>query len=134
MTFSINSVDKLEIFNDGGHELIISGVFENGASYKVLIGDFLNDDDAECYSGIPEQGNIIYPELDNTLYVYTPLLNIADSSPYSITVINVDTLETRSILNCLYISNKQFYSKVYTYRNNLFSNYELGPMNITEEN
>ena len=134
MTFSINSIDKSEISNDGGYELIISGVFDQGSSYNVFIGDFLNADDAKCYSGIPEQGNIIYPELDNTLYAYTPLLNITDSSPYSITVVNIDTLETRILLNCLYVRNKQFCSKVYTYRNNLFSNYELGPMNITEEN
>ena len=134
MTFSINFVDKSEIFNDGGYELIISGVFEQGASYNVFIGDFLNGGDAKCYSGIPEQGNIIHPELNNTLYAYTPLLNITNNNPYSITVMNVDTLETRIILNCIYVRRKQFYSKVYAYRNNLFSNYELGPMDITEEN
>jgi hypothetical protein len=133
MTFSLESVDKLEIFNNGGYELIISGVFEQDSSYNVFIGDFKNDSDAICYSGVPEQGNIIYPELDNTLYVYTPLLNITGSNPYSITVINISTLETRTLLNCLYVRNKQFNSKTYSYKKNLFNNYELGPIDVTEE-
>jgi hypothetical protein len=133
MTFSLEAINKSEIFCNGGYELIISGIFEHNFSYNVFIGDYKNDNDAICYSGIPEQGNIIYPELNNTLYVYTPLLNITGNYPYSVTVMNTSTLESRTLLNCLYVRNKQFNSKVFNYKKNLFSNYELGPMDITEE-
>jgi hypothetical protein len=133
MTFSLESINRSEIFNNGGYEIIISGIFEQGYSYNIFIGDYKNDSDAICYSGIPEQGNTIYPELNNTLYVYTPLLNITGSDPYSITVINVVTLESKTLLNCLYVRNKQFNSKVYSYKKNLFNKYEVGPIDIMDE-
>lgn len=134
MTFSLTEINQSEVFDSGGWELVINGVFEPKNRYNVFIGDYKNNNDAICYSGIFDQGNIIYPELNNVLYAYTPLLNISGENPYSVTVLNVDTLESRTLLDCLYVRKRQYHSKVYEYKRNLIPNYKLGPINITEEN
>lgn len=133
MSFSVISINVSEVFNNGGWELIITGVFEQGHSYKVYIGDYKTSADAVCYSGVLDQGNIIYPELNNTLYSYTPLLNVTDSNPYSVTIIDIGTLESHTLVDCLYVRNKQYNSKVYFYKKCLIPNYKLGSFEVSEE-
>ena len=134
MPFSIDSIDISSVFMDGGRRIAISGSFELGNPYKVFIGDYKNDLDAVCYSGICEQGNIIYPELNNILIAYTPLLIPTGAiNPYSITVINNNTLESHVLLDCILVYNKQFYTKVYEIRKLLLPGYLTGPINIENE-
>lgn len=134
MGFSINSITPNSLFCDGGHKITVYGNFEVNASYNIFIGDYKNAGDAVCYGGIPEQGNLIYPELNNSLVGYTPLLNATGVTyPYSVTVINSVSLEAHVLIDCLYIYNRQFYTKVYEIRKNLLPCYLTGPINIDNE-
>lgn len=133
MAFSITEVDKTEVFEDGGRKIIISGTFESGVSYNVYIGDHRDSTDAICYSGIPDQGNEIYPELNSTLIAYTPLLLPSGEFPYSVTVINTSTSETQTLIDILYVRLKQYFNRVYKYRSMLNPKYKSGPKAIDLE-
>jgi hypothetical protein len=134
MSFSINSIIPNILFCDGGHKITVYGNFEENGNYNIFIGDHKNTTDSICYSGIPGQRNLIYPELNNSLIGYTPLLNITGVVyPYSVTVVNSDSLEAHVLIDCLYIYNRQFYTKVYEIRKNLLPCYLTGPINIDNE-
>jgi len=133
MAFVLDSINKERVSEDGGHELLVSGTFEAGHTYYVYIGDFKTSSDAICYSGVSDQGNVIIPEVNNTLYAYTPLLTTTGTTPYSVTVIDVSTAESHTLTDSIYIDKKQFLSKIYLYRKMLSPKYIYGPNNIKEE-
>lgn len=133
MSFSLDSINIDSIFDSGGHEIVISGSFEEAHTYYVYIGDYKSSSDSLCYSGISDQGNVIVPEVNNTLYAYSPLLNSTGSTPYSVTVIDTSTLESHTLVDVLYVYKKQYLSKIYNYRKMLEPNYLYGPYDIREE-
>lgn len=129
MAFSITAISRDKVSNNGGYELAVTGVYEKGASYSVTIGL-----DGICYSGIPDQGYVIYPENNTKLYAYTPLLDITGGgSLFSVSVVNLTTLESHSLLNVLTVLPKQYLSKVYSYRQMLAPDYLYGTSHIKEE-
>lgn len=131
---TINSSVTANVFEDGGYVIYIPGSYEDGASYSIHIGDYRNALDPVCYSGIPEQGSSIYPQLNGVLYAYTPLLQITGVNPYSVTVINESTLSVQTLIDVLFVRKKQFYNKVYRIRKVLPPRYKTGPRSILEEN
>jgi len=130
---TINEESTVEVFEDGGYLIAIPGYFEDGHKYNVHIGDYRNSNDAICYSAIPEQGATLYPQLNGTLYTYTPLLLTTDSSPFSLTVIDEDTLETSTLIDSVFVRKKQYHNKVYRIRKLLPPTYKTGARMIEEE-
>ena len=130
----VNGSNTAELFEDGGMELVIAGTFEKDRPYKVYIGDHKDTTDAICYSGVPGQGNSIYSEINNKLYVYTPMLVSTGSTPYSLTVLDTVTLATQVLPDCVYVRKKQFFNKVYSLRKILPPIYKTGARIIKEEN
>lgn len=128
MAFSITSINIDTVFNNGGYELVVTGVFEDGGTYSVTIGA-----DGVCYSGIPGQGNTIYPETGISLYAYTPMLEPTSGTAYSVTVINLSTLESHTLSNVLTVLPKQYLSKIYSFRRMLAPDYLYGAGHIKEE-
>lgn len=129
MAFSVTEISIDKVFNSGGYEIIVTGVFEDGgSSYSVTIGS-----DGVCYSGIPGQGNVVYPENGVSLYAYTPMLEPTVSTPYSVTVINLSTLESHTLSNVLTVVPKQYLNKIYSFRRMLSPDYLYGAGHIKEE-
>lgn len=138
MTFSITSVSPSKILADGGREIVVTGVFEVGHRYRVHIGDLGTIDDPICYSGISDQGTVVYPKdsdgdgIFDQITAYSPLMN-PGSSAYSVVVIDVDTLEAHVLSGLLTVLKKQFYTTVYATKNMQHPDYYLGPKRIDLE-
>lgn len=90
MAFSLVSVNPVIVPENGGHLIEISGTAFNIAhAHKVYIGTTGTTADAPCYSGVPGQGNVVYPITTTLLCVYTPLLDPI-GGPYKIFVRDLD--------------------------------------------
>jgi len=132
MAFSLTSISPQKVFCDGGRLLTVTGVFELRHRYRVHVGNSETTSDPICYSGIPGQGNVVYPTNATTLVARTPLL-VPSVTPYSVLVVDLDTAVVHSLLNVLTALNKQFYSLVYGYRKVMHGDYKVGPRNIELE-
>lgn len=132
MAFSIASISPQKVSCEGGHALTITGSFELTHRYRVHVGNSETTSDPICYSGIPGQGNVVYPTNATTLVAYTPLL-VSSTTPYSILVVDLETSVVHPLLNALTALKKQFYSLVYLYRKNMHGDYKVGPRNIELE-
>ena len=138
MAFSISSVAPDKILSDGGHQLVITGVFEKGFLYRVHLGDLGTTGDPACYSGKPGQANLVYPTSSDggttfdTLTVYSPKVT-PNATPYDITVINYTTLEVHVLSGVVTALKNQFFTSVYAVRHLPPPHYKTGPRNIDLE-
>lgn len=138
MAFSISSVSPDTVSNDGGHELVVTGVFEAGSRYRVHMGDLGTTGDPACQSGIAGQGSIVYPKAAtpggtlDTLTVYTPKV-ADDTTPYNIVVIDYDTSEAHLLSGVITAVKKQFFTSTYSMKHMQPPNYKTGPRTIDQE-
>jgi len=131
MAFSISSVNRERVPENGGHEIQISGAFEIGKSYGVYIGNAESSADYACYSGIPERGNSVVPWSANLLRCYTPRLPAGQL--LSVTVVDLESLETHALSDVVTVDYRGFHSKVFSLRSVVPPLYAPGPRAIGEE-
>lgn len=138
MSFTIASVSPSQVLSDGGHEIVIVGAYEAGHRYRVHLGDLGSTGDPACYSGIPGQGNIVYPKASvlggslDTLTVYSPRVNSSDSA-YSITVMDYDTAEAHILSSSVTAEKNQYFTTVYAMKHVQNPKYYLGARDIELE-
>lgn len=84
MAITVTSLDQRVVANNGGHRIMITGVFTIGAAHRVYIGDTGTAADAACWSGKPGQGHDVYPVSATLLICYSPIL--AAYGPFSVFV------------------------------------------------
>ena len=139
MTFSIASVTPDSLLSDGGHEIVVTGVFEEGHRYRVHLGDLGTIGDPACYSGIPGQANLVYPRSSvaggilDTLTVYSPRVNYNLVTPYDITVIDYDTSEVHALSEVITALRNQFFTTVFSTRSLQPPYYKVGPRSLELE-
>lgn len=132
MGFTLTNIIPNVIFNSGGHELVINGVF-NGGCFQVYIGDKKDTSDLLCYSGKPGQGTLIYPIANTKLKVYSPRIISSGNCPFSIYVVNTVNGQARILSNVLTVVETQFYTSVYALRKVYPPHYKTGSRNISLE-
>lgn len=138
MSFTLVSVAPNSIFSDGGRMLVVTGIFEKGHRYKVYLGDTGTVIDPECYSGIPGQGNLVFPRpsllggIYDTLVAYSPKV-VANPIPYSITVLDYDTLEAQFLGSVVTTIKPQFFTSVYATRRLYPPDLFVGPKDVSRE-
>ena len=131
MAFSLTSVSPVEISADGGTEIEVTGVFENGHSYRIFIGDTATVYDPVCHSGVAGQGAIVYQANGTALAVptllraYTPQMapSVAD---YTVLVIDATTIESHALVSSITVMDKNYFTTVYGMRNVLPPHYKTG--------
>lgn len=139
MAFTLSTASPNNLLCDGGHEITITGLFEEGHYYKVYLGDLGTIDDPPCYSGIPGQGYLISPKksiaggIFDTLTVYNPKM-LPSVTPYKITVIDYGTLEVHVLSNVITVHKKQFFTTVYNVKRLQPPHYYVGARTIELEN
>lgn len=84
MAITVTSLDQRVIANNGGHKIVINGVFTVGSAHRIYIGATGTIADAECWSGKAGQGHDVYPISDTLLICYSPILPAY--GPYSVLV------------------------------------------------
>lgn len=128
MAFSLTSIDPAVFPEDGGHEIQISGAFEDGHRYNVYIGELGSPLDLACYSGKPSQGNVIYPWTSGILRVYSPVLT--PDRIVSVTVVDWDALEGHILSNVGTTVFRSYKSLTYALRKVLPIFYKTGARSV----
>ncbi len=128
MAFTIASVDVEKVSEEGGQEIVVTGVFESGGEYEVYIGPLGNDSDPVCHSGKAGQGASVYPVELITLRCYTPLLE--PGTTVDVTVTNIGTAETHTLAAELDVTYRQFESTVFALRKVFPHFYKMGARDI----
>lgn len=130
MAFSVSSVNRDRVPEDGGHEIEITGVFEAGHGYEVYVGDTGSISDYPAYSGRPGQGNVVYPRQGLTvLRCYTPRL--PPGYTVSITIKDKDSPESHKLTGALVVDYQQFRSTVFGMRKVFPIFYKIGPRDLS---
>jgi len=93
---------------------MLSGTFTPANKYAVHVGVNGTTADGKCLSGVAGQGIDLYPVNSSTLYCYCPVL--APGGPYTITVVDLGTLEEVQLSSALSVSAQQFWSQVFSFR------------------
>lgn len=130
MSFSLTSVSPDRISEDGGHEIVISGIFEIGHRYLAFIGDVGGTLDHPCYSGKPGQRNYLYLQADGTLKCYTPRL--PPGMTLSITVKDGDSAESHKLESSITTTYQDFHTTVFKIRKVLPVFYKTGARDIEQ--
>lgn len=128
MAFSLIGVNITKIPENGGHEIQVEGVFEEGEFYEVYIGNLKTDQDSKCHSGKVNQGNNIYLWKEDILRCYSGLLTPAVT--LSVSVQNMTTSQFESLTDVLVTTYQQFQSTVFGLRKVLPVFYKTGPRDI----
>ena len=128
MSFSLTDVNRERVPENGGHELQVLGAFEVGKGYLVFVGDTGSANDYPCYSGKPDQGNIIYPWTSGILRCYTPLL--PPGLTLKVTVKDATSPETHTLDDVLTVDYQFYHSTVFGIRKVLPPFYKTGPRDI----
>jgi hypothetical protein len=137
MAFSVSAASPDQIFNDGGHKITVTGVFEAGHRYVVHLGDLGTPGDPPCHSGVAGQGYLTYPKRStaggdfDTLYAYSPKVT-SNTTPYAVTVQDFDTSEAHSVGGVIEAVKKQFHLVTYSLRKQP-PHYAAGPRRIELE-
>jgi len=130
MAFFVTAIDPAIFPEDGGHEIRVSGSFEDGHRYQVYIGELGSTSDLACYSGKPGQGNVIYPWTTGILRCYSPVL--APDRTVSVTVQDLDTAEEHTLVDAGTTVFRHYKSLVFTLRKVLPIFYKTGPRDISQ--
>jgi len=131
MAFSLTSVDRSYLPEDGGYKLTISGTFEFGHNYRVHIGTAEDTSDPICYSGIAGQGATVIADNEAELVCYSPIVPV--ETTLSVFVIDIDTAENHVLSGVLDSTHRQFAAKVFNLRKILPLFYKTGPRKLIEE-
>lgn len=132
MAFSVDSVSPATIPENGGYliEVICTGiVFTN--QFQVYIGLTGTTADAICYSGVPDQGSIIYPFTSTIIRAYTPILD-PTGGPYDLLVEDVTLTEEQVLAASVSVLPREFNSVVFGLRRILPVFYKSGPRGIDQ--
>lgn len=130
MAFSLTSVNRERVPEDGGYELRVNGSFELDKRYLVYIGDTGSENDYPCYSGKVGQGNYIYPWTSGILRCYTPLL--PPGLTLKVTVKDGDSPEAHTLDDVLTVDYQFYHSTVFGIRKVLPPFYKTGPRGIEQ--
>lgn len=134
MALTITSISPTKVLGSGGVKFSVFGDFSEllGFGFRVYVGPNGDNSDAPCYSGIPGQGNIIYPVSVEELRGYLPMLEPTDPTDYNVYVELVsDTLENDLLTEVLEVLPAQFYSRVFELRSVFPPFYRMGPRNMS---
>lgn len=132
MVFGLTAASPATVFENGGYLIEIQGTtFDPSHGFNVHIGPLGSASDPICYSGVPEQGNTIYPWTVAKLRVYTPLLDLAPVSlKHDIYVIDTDTAENHTLAFEMEVTNRDFKSGTFAIRKVLPPHWRTGPRDI----
>jgi hypothetical protein len=128
MAFTLTEASPAEIAEDGGALILISGTCEVNHRYEVHLGDTGSYLDPKMYSGVPGSGWVVTPFTLTQLRAYTP--RVPPAIALSVTVIDVDTLETHVLASVITARPKQYFNGVFNLRKMLPPNYLVGARNL----
>ncbi|MFA4944432.1 MAG: hypothetical protein WC789_07000 [Lentisphaeria bacterium] len=131
MPFVLTSVDPVEVPEDGGRLITLTGTFELGATYRVHLGPLGTTADPECHSGVAGQGADCHPVNATTLRAYTPLLE--PGSVVDVLVVDQVTAEQHALAAALTVAARQFWNSVWGIRQVLPSYYRMGARSIDQQ-
>lgn len=129
MVFSLTAVSPATLMENGGYLFQVQGTFEPGHRYSLHIGPLGSASDPACYSGVPGQGNTIYPWTTGILRAYSPMLD-PTGGPYKVYVVDIDTSENHTLVAVMTVVYRDFRSSVFTLRKVLPLHWRTGPRDI----
>lgn len=128
---TVTAVTPAEIFENGGQKLTVTGTgFDVTHQYKIYIGNTGSIRDQECYSGIPGQGNIVYPLNATTIEAYAPLLAVA--ADQFLLVRDLTVPEVCVLADAITVCYQEFHSLVFQSRKMLPIFYKTGSRDIDQ--
>ena len=129
MAFSLTSVSPAIVSAAGGYLIEIVGAFELGNRYQVYLGNTGTTLDPVCYSGVRGQGSVVYPLSAVLMRAYTPRV-ASDTSAYTVTVLNLDTLEGHVLAGSVTAEKVQYQSTVFGLRGVAPPRWKTGPRTL----
>jgi hypothetical protein len=135
MSLTLFSFSPLIVPDAGGVLVEMRGSFVMGHRHRARIGDTLLPIDPKCYSGIPGQGDILYPLTENTLRAYSPRLRhtAGVAAPYSVLLVDLETLEQGILMNVVEVCRQSYSDATYALRKVLPLHYLTGARDISQE-
>jgi len=132
MTLPIDSIVPEKVSGEGGVRIELVGTFAGylDAPFRVHVGPNGDMSDPECLSGVPGQGNTLYPISGTRLRCYLPVLDPTYGAPYHVFVRILSNPETELLSDILEVLPPQYYSKVFELRAVLPPYYYKGPINM----
>jgi hypothetical protein len=128
----LNILTTITLGDDGGWELILSGVFPMNHSYFVDILRSGEDFEAQrCYSGKIGNRDRCVPANVSSLVCYLPPLPIGDG--YDIRVKSTGGVLQDIELDCLDIVHRSFATNLYTLRSHFPPPRDVGAYDVDEE-
>ena len=129
----VSGIDVSSVGDDGGWEVIASGVFPTGQGVRVRVQDAGPPVlDALCYSGIPGQGAYRISTSGTTLAFTVPPMPIG--GPYDLDFESEDALLSFALANALTVVRRSFTDALYRVRAHLPPPRDVGPYAIDGEN
>lgn len=126
----VASIDPGNTGDDGGWEIIASGVFPTSQGVRVRVQDGASLDEA-CYSGIPGQGAYRVSEDGVTLGFAVPPLPIG--GPYDLLFESEDGTLSFTLNNALTVVRRSFTDALYRVRAHLPPPRDVGPYSVLDE-
>jgi hypothetical protein len=132
MTISLDTISPTDVSEDGGYLLRVIGDFGDhlGELFQVHIGPNGDSSDDPCPSGIPGQGQEVYPLNATELRCYTPCL---DPGTYDVFVRRTDDSTSDVLVGVIQYHKKGFETSVYDLRRVVPPYYFVGPKSIEVE-
>lgn len=128
MALSLSSVSPAALSLAGGVLVEIHGTFVLNHRYRARIGDTALPADPKFYSGIPGQGDILYPFTPEIIRAYSPYLrpSAGAGAPYSVVVSDLETLEEDILIEAVNVYPRLICDQTYSIRRVLPLHYLTG--------
>lgn len=128
MALSLSSFSPANLSGAGGVLVEISGTFVIGHRYRAQIGDTMLPIDPKFYSGVPGQGDVLYPFTAGILRAYSPYLRPSEGAgaPYSVVVTDLETAEQDVLIEAVNVYPRLLCDQTYAIRRVLPLHYLTG--------
>lgn len=113
----------------GGAMLRITGDLTGllGQGFRVYVGPNGDATDRPCYSGVPGQGNIVYPRSETELRCWLPDLPTTTGTGYNVFIVSTDAVYEGVLIDVLDVLPEQYHSKTWSMRRLFPPHWAVGP-------
>ena len=105
MAVSISNISPVAIERRGGTKLTVTGTFPVTGSFEVRLVSTGGVETA-CYSGVPGQGNVVFPKSGTTLECYNPSLV---EGLYDVKVVELPAVDDDTLAAALTLTPEHFH-------------------------
>lgn len=127
---SIVALDVAKVGDEGGWEVVASGVFPTWADLYVYVTDGAGIEE-RCYSGVIGQGDVCRSEDGGTLRFISPPLPVGEG--YDVRVETTDGLLSATLVSGLPVWRRSYTSTLYSLRASHPPPRAVGPWDINQE-